>query len=341
MLETNRYHRQILFAPIGESGQEKLGQSHVLIIGAGALGSSSAEALTRAGVGHITLIDRDYVEESNLQRQQLFSEKDMEQKMPKAIAARQRLSEVNSHVKIDAIVGDAEVDILRKIVPEADLIIDATDNFETRLLLNDMAQKYQKPWIYGAIVASYGVTFTVVPEKTPCLQCLQEYIPVNGATCDSVGVIQPVVQKVVSQQVTEALKLLTGNEAALSGKLISFDLWNNEHVEIDVASLRKADCPSCSEKRSYPNLAYDSRLKTAVLCGRNTVQLRPQRKQTDLNEVAKELQKNDQIKLFQNPYLLSFEVDSFRIVLFQDGRALVHGTMDQMEAKNIYHRYLG
>lgn len=166
-METNRYHRQILFAPIGESGQEKLSQSHVLIIGAGALGSSSAEALTRAGIGHITLIDRDYVEESNLQRQQLFSERDMEQKMPKAIAARQRLSEVNSHVKIDAIVGDAEVDILRKIVPEADLIIDATDNFETRLLLNDMAQKYQKPWIYGAIVASYGVTFTVVPKKLP------------------------------------------------------------------------------------------------------------------------------------------------------------------------------
>ncbi|WP_152655577.1 ThiF family adenylyltransferase [Oceanobacillus sp. CFH 90083] len=340
-METNRYHRQILFAPIGENGQEKLNQSHVLIVGAGALGSSSAEALARAGVGHLTLIDRDYVEESNLQRQQLFSEKDMKQKTPKAIAAKQRLSEVNSHVRIDAIVGDAEIDLLRQIAPEADLIIDATDNFDTRLLLNDIAQKYQKPWIYGAVVASYGVTFTVLPDKTPCLQCLQEYIPANGATCDSVGIIQPVVQRVVSQQVTEALKLLTGNEAALSGRLISFDLWKNEHTEIEVDALRKADCPSCSEKRSYPNLAYDSRLKSAVLCGRNTVQLRPQRKQTDLDEVAKELQKNKQIKLFQNPYLLSFEVDSFRIVLFQDGRALVHGTMDQLEAKNVYHRYLG
>ncbi|MFD1067526.1 ThiF family adenylyltransferase [Oceanobacillus locisalsi] len=340
-METNRYHRQTLFTPIGETGQEKLSRSHVLIIGAGALGSSSSEALTRAGVGHITLIDRDYVEESNLQRQQLFSEEDMRQKMPKAIAAKQRLSEINSHVKIDAIVGDAEIDVLRRIVPETDIIMDATDNFETRLLLNDIAQKYHKPWIYGAVVASYGVTFTVLPDKTPCLQCLQEYIPANGATCDSVGIIQPVIQKVVSQQVTEALKLLTGNEAALSGKLISFDLWNNEHTEIEVASLRKADCPSCSKKRSYPNLDRDSHLKTAVLCGRNTVQLRPQRKQTDLDEVAKELQKNKQIKLFQNPYLLSFEVDSFRIVLFQDGRTLVHGTMDHLEAKNVYHRYLG
>ncbi|MEK4299439.1 ThiF family adenylyltransferase [Oceanobacillus sp. FSL W8-0428] len=340
-METNRYHRQILFAPIGEAGQEKLIRSHVLIVGAGALGSSSAEALTRAGVGQLTIIDRDYVEESNLQRQQLFSEADMKQKMPKAVAAKQRLSEVNSHVKIDAIVGDAEIDILREIVPETDLIIDATDNFETRLLLNDIAQKYQKPWIYGAVVASYGVTFTVLPDKTPCLQCLQEYIPANGATCDSVGIIQPVVQKVVSQQITEALKLLTGNEAALSGKFISFDLWKNEHTEMEAEALRKPDCPSCSSKRSYPNLAYDSRLKTAVLCGRNTVQLRPQRKQTDLDEVAKELKKNKQIKLFQNPYLLSFEVDSFRIVLFQDGRVLVHGTMDSIEAKNIYHRYLG
>ncbi|WP_040979444.1 ThiF family adenylyltransferase [Oceanobacillus jeddahense] len=340
-METSRYHRQILFTPIGETGQEKLIRSHVLIVGAGALGSSSAEALTRAGVGHITLIDRDYVEESNLQRQQLFSEEDMRLKTPKAIAAKQRLSQVNSHVKIDAIVGDAEIDTLRQIVPEVNLIIDATDNFETRLLLNDIAQKYQKPWIYGAVVASYGVTFTILPDKTPCLQCLQAYIPANGATCDSVGIIQPVVQKVVSQQVTEALKLLTGNEAALSGKLISFDLWKNEHTEIEAAALRKTDCPSCSENRSYPNLAYDSRLKTAVLCGRNTVQLRPQREQTDLDEVAKELQKNKQIKLFQNPYLLSFEVDSFRVVLFQDGRALIHGTMDQLEAKNIYHRYLG
>ncbi|WP_080876387.1 ThiF family adenylyltransferase [Oceanobacillus timonensis] len=331
----------MLFAPIGETGQEKLSHSHVLIVGAGALGSSSSEALARAGVGHITLIDRDYVEESNLQRQQLFSEEDMKQKMPKAIAAKQRLSEVNSHVQIDAIVGDAEIDILRQIVPETDIIIDATDNFDTRLLLNDMAQKYRKPWIYGAVVASYGVTFTVLPDKTPCLQCLQAYIPANGATCDSVGIIQPVIQKVVSQQVTEALKLLTGNEAALSGKLMSFDLWNNEHTEIEVASLRKADCPSCSEKRSYPNLDQNSHLKTAVLCGRNTVQLRPQRKQTDLDEVAKELQKNKKIKLFQNPYLLSFEVDSFRIVLFQDGRTLVHGTMNHLEAKNVYHRYLG
>ncbi|GIO23806.1 ThiF family adenylyltransferase [Oceanobacillus sp. J11TS1] len=340
-METNRYQRQILFTPIGETGQEKLSRSHVLIVGTGALGSSSAEALARAGVGHLTLIDRDYVEESNLQRQQLFSEEDMRQKTPKAIAAKQRLSQVNSHIHIDAIVGDAEIDLLRQIAPKVDLIIDATDNFETRLLLNDTAQKYQKPWIYGAVVASYGVTFTVLPDKTPCLQCLAEYIPNNGATCDSVGIIQPVVQKVVSQQVTEALKLLTGNEAALSGKLIAFDLWENQHTEIEVASLRKADCPSCSEKRSYPNLAYDARLKTAVLCGRNTVQLRPQRKKTDLAEVAKELQKNNQIKLFQNPYLLSFEVDSFRVVLFQDGRVLIHGTMDQLEAKTIYHRYLG
>ncbi|GAB2557433.1 ThiF family adenylyltransferase [Gracilibacillus alcaliphilus] len=339
-MAANRYHRQVLFAPIGEAGQEKLSQSHVLIVGVGALGSSSAEALARAGVGKLTLIDRDYVEESNLQRQQLFSELDMKNKLPKAVAAKQRLAAVNSLIEIEAIVGDAEADNLSQLVSQVDLIIDATDNFETRLLLNDLAQKYRKPWIYGACVASYGITFTVIPDQTPCLQCLQDYIPQQGATCDSVGVIQPVVQKVTSHQVTEALKLLTGNEANLSGKLTAFDLWKNQHTEVDVATLRNPDCPSCSEARSYPNLAYDARMKTTVLCGRDTVQLRPQSKQVELAEVARELQKNKQIQLVRNPYLLSFEVDSFRIVLFQDGRALIHGTMDQMEAKNIYYRYL-
>ncbi len=341
MSGTNRYHRQTLFQPIGETGQSGLNRSHVLIVGAGALGSGSAEALVRAGIGKLTLIDRDYVEESNLQRQQLYSEQDAELKTPKAVAARNRLYEINSTNEVEAIIADAGVDLLSKIAPQADLIIDATDNFDIRMLVNDISHKFNVPWIYGACVASYGVTFTVMPGKTPCLQCLAEYLPAGGATCDSVGVIQPVVQKVVSHQVTEAMKLLTGNEAQLSGKLIAFDLWENQHMEMKIEGLKKPDCLSCSENRTYPNLSYENQTKTAVLCGRDTVQIRPQHEISNLNEVAEKLEGNKNLQLSGNPYLLSIKDENFRIVLFQDGRALVHGTMDEMEAKNIYYRYLG
>lgn len=341
MSGTNRYHRQTLFEPIGETGQDRLMESHVLIVGAGALGSGSAEALVRAGIGKLTLIDRDYVEESNLQRQQLFSEQDAYEKLPKAIGAKNRLNDINSMVEVEAIIADAGGDLLSELAPAIDLIIDATDNFDIRMLVNDISQKFDVPWIYGACVASYGMTFTIIPGQTPCLQCLQGYLPASGATCDSVGVIQPVVQHVVSYQVTEAMKLLTGNRAQISGKLIAFDLWKNEHMEMEIEKLKKPDCSSCSENRSYAHLSYGNQMKTTVMCGRDTVQIRPQHGIANLSEVAENLRSNKNLQLSWNPYLLSIQDENFRIVLFKDGRALIHGTMDEMEAKNVYYRYMG
>lgn len=341
MSAINRYHRQTLFHPIGKSGQEGLGESHVLIVGAGALGSGSAESLVRAGIGKLTLIDRDYVEESNLQRQQLFCERDVEQKTPKAVAAGKRLNDINSSVEVDTMTADADVALLSEVAPGVDLIIDATDNFDIRMLINDISQKFEVPWIYGACVASYGITFTVLPNQTPCLQCLGEYLPVNGATCDSVGVIQPAVQKVVAHQVTESLKLLTGNVSCLSGKLVAFDLWKNHHTEMEIKQLKKTACPSCGPGRTLPNLSYDNQTKTTVLCGRDTVQIRPNHQIVSLEEVAEKLNDYKNLQMSVTPYLISFKDENFRVVLFQDGRALIHGTMDEMEAKNVYYRYLG
>lgn len=224
---SDRYSRQELFQPIGIKGQQKLSQKHVLIIGAGALGTGSSEALVRAGVGRITIVDRDYVEWSNLQRQQLYTEDDAAQRIPKAIAAENRLRQINSEVNIRALVTDVTTEEIESLVDGVDLIMDATDNFDTRLLINDASQKYQIPWVYGALVGSYGLTYTILPGKTPCLSCLLETVPLGGATCDTVGVISPAVQMVVAYQTAEALKILVEDFDAVRPTLLSFDLWTN------------------------------------------------------------------------------------------------------------------
>lgn len=271
----NRYSRQVLFLPIGKDGQEKISTKHVLIIGAGALGSANAEALVRAGIGQLTIVDRDYVEWSNLQRQQLYTEQDAEKRLPKAIAAKNRLTSINSSVSIEAVVADASVLELEKWAQKADLIIDGTDNFETRMMINDIAQKYKVPWIYGACVGSYGVSYTIIPEKTPCLSCLLETVPLGGVTCDTAGIIGPAVNMVAANQITEALKILVGDLESLRNKLVSFDLWKNQHRTIKVDKLKKEDCPSCGNNRSYPFLTFENQTKTTMLCGRDTVQIRP------------------------------------------------------------------
>jgi len=336
-----RYSRQELFPEIGVEGQKKLADKHLLIIGAGALGTGNAESLVRAGVGKVTIVDRDYVDWSNLQRQQLYDESDAARQLPKAIAARERLSKVNSGVEIEAIVSDVTPQDLEILVPEVDLILDATDNFDIRLMINDAAQKYNIPWIYGACVASYGITYTVLPGNTPCLNCLLESIPLGGATCDTAGIISPAVQMVVSYQTAEALKILVEKRESLRGTLVSFDLWKNQYSSIRVDSLRKRDCPSCGESPTFPFLDYSNQTKTAVLCGRDTVQIRPPVKMDrDLKELAQTLSKQ-QGTLEQNPHLVSFAKGTHRLVFFRDGRVLVHGTKDVTEAKSLYHRYLG
>ncbi|WLD93897.1 thiazole biosynthesis adenylyltransferase ThiF [Alkalihalobacillus sp. AL-G] len=337
----DRYSRQTLFAPIGKTGQQKLWEKHVLMIGAGALGTGNAEALVRAGIGQLTIVDRDYVEWSNLQRQQLYSEEDAGNRIPKAVAARERLAQINSNVEIRDHVLDATPQELERLIDNVDLIIDATDNFDTRLLINDIAQKYSIPWIYGACVGSYGISYTIVPGETPCLNCLLETVPIGGATCDTAGIISPAVQMVVAYQSAEALKILVEDWSSLRRKLISFDLWANQHTAIDITKARKEDCPSCGKNPIYPFLSYENQTKTAVLCGRDTVQIRPADRQSrDLDELEKVLSTQNGT-LEKNPYLLSFTTGEHRLVIFKDGRVLVHGTKDITEAKTLYHRFLG
>ncbi|MEE3949098.1 thiazole biosynthesis adenylyltransferase ThiF [Bacillus wiedmannii] len=337
----NRYSRQELFSPIGEEGQRKIREKHVLIIGAGALGSANAEMFVRAGVGTVTIVDRDYVDWSNLQRQQLYAESDVENNLPKAVAAKKRLAEINREVRVEALVQDVTAEELEELVTNVDVMIDATDNFETRFIVNDIAQKYSIPWIYGACVGSYGLSYTILPSKTPCLSCLLQSIPLGGATCDTAGIISPAVSLVVSHQVTEVLKLLVEDYESLRDGLVSFDVWKNEYSCMNVQKLRKHNCPSCGENAIYPYLNKENTSKTAVLCGRNTVQIRPPHKEEMDFERYKELLKDRVNDLNVNPYLLSFSVEEKRLVAFKDGRVLVHGTKDISEAKTIYHRYFG
>ncbi|SCB91630.1 thiazole biosynthesis adenylyltransferase ThiF [Bacillus wiedmannii] len=337
----NRYSRQELFSPIGEEGQRKIREKHVLIIGAGALGSANAEMFVRAGVGTVTIVDRDYVDWSNLQRQQLYAESDVENNLPKAVAAKKRLAEINREVRVEALVQDVTAEELEELVTNVDVMIDATDNFETRFIVNDIAQKHSIPWIYGACVGSYGLSYTILPSKTPCLSCLLQSIPLGGATCDTAGIISPAVSLVVSHQVTEALKLLVEDYESLRDGLVSFDVWKNEYSCMNVQKLRKHNCPSCGENAIYPYFNKENTSKTAVLCGRNTVQIRPPHKEEMDFERYKELLKDRVNDLNVNPYLLSFSVEEKRLVAFKDGRVLVHGTKDISEAKTIYHRYFG
>jgi sulfur carrier protein ThiS adenylyltransferase len=337
----DRYSRQILFAPIGMEGQEKIKSKHVLIVGAGALGSANAEMLARAGVGKLTIVDRDYVEWSNLQRQQLYCEEDVIQRLPKAIAAKKRLLQIRSDIEIEAIVMDASAPEIERWVSEADLIVDGTDHFEIRMMINDAAQKYKKPWIFGACLGSYAMSLPILPGETPCLHCLLETLPFGGGSCDTAGIIAPAVQMVVALQGAEVLKILVEDWKAVRRKLVTFDLWNNQFASIDVQSMKKSDCPSCGKHPTYPFLSYEVLTKSEVLCGRNTVQIRPPKPlEIDLTVLEERLLRQG-ISFEKNPYLLSFSVENCRLVIFRDGRALIHGTDEIAKAKSLYYRYLG
>ena len=336
-----RYSRQVLFPGIGQEGQAKINRKHVLIIGAGALGSGSAEVLTRAGVGKLTIVDRDYVETSNLQRQQLYTEEDVMEKLPKAAAAEKRLRAINSDVEVRAIIGDATPELVEGLIAGVDVMLDATDNFETRMLMNDVSQKYNVPWIYGACVGSFGMSFSIIPGKTPCLNCLLRAIPLQGMTCDTGGIISPAVQMVIAHQTAEALKMLAEDWNAVRTSLVSFDLWRNQYTSLKMSKAKFAGCLSCGEEPTYPYLDHENMTKTTVLCGRDTVQIRPSIKgEISLEKLAGQLGAlGYQVK--GNPYLISVEMGPERMVIFQDGRALIHGTKDLTHAKSIYQRILG
>ncbi|WP_290755613.1 MULTISPECIES: ThiF family adenylyltransferase [unclassified Exiguobacterium] len=333
-----RYSRQTRFQPIGEAGQARFATAKVLIIGMGALGTASAEQLVRAGVGVVRIVDRDYVEWSNLQRQQLYTEDDARHSVPKAIAAKARLEAINSTVTIEAHVLDVDRAALTWLLDDIDLIIDATDHFDIRLLMNDMALLRSIPWIYGGCIGSYGITFTVRPGETPCLQCLLDQLPRDQETCDTAGIIGPAVQMVASLQVTEALKWLSGKTDALRTRLLAFDVWSNTFQQINVQSLKQTECPSCGIEPSYPYLSNQT-VRFTALCGRDAVQIRGDG-QRDLEQLKQRLQPVASISA-HNPYLLAFTTDEHRMVAFRDGRVLIHGEADLVKAKRLYHAYFG
>ncbi|KGR78606.1 MoeB/ThiF family adenylyltransferase [Ureibacillus sinduriensis] len=339
-MSKNRYFKQEMCSFIGGQGQQHISQKHVLIVGMGALGSANAEMLVRSGIGTLSIVDRDYVEWSNLHRQQLYTEVDCKEFIPKAIAAKKRLSAINSEVTINEFVMDADSVNLQPLMEDVDVIIDATDNFDIRFILNDLSQKYQTPFIFGSCVASYGMTYTILPGKTPCLHCLLKKIPMTGATCDSVGVINPIVQLIAAYQVTECMKLLVGDEDSLRTTFYSIDLWKNQYYPFKVDKAKREDCPSCGLHPSYPYLQYESRTKTSILCGRNTVQLRPSSSADfSLDMLERKLKKSWDVK--RNPFLLSCEIDSYRFVFFQDGRVFIHGVDNIQSAKKLYYSLIG
>jgi molybdopterin-synthase adenylyltransferase len=339
----DRYSRHRLFSPIGHDGQLKLSNAKVAIVGMGALGTVLANHMVRSGVGFIRLIDRDFVEASNLQRQMLYDEEDAEASMPKAIAAANRLKRVNSQVAIEPHVVDLNPTNAELLLSGVDLILDGTDNFSVRFLINDVSIKHNIPWIYGGAVASRGVSLTVIPGQTPCLRCLFSVAPAPGTTetCDTAGVIGGIIHVVASFQATEALKLMVGDSAHLNRKMQQWDLWFNQSSAIDVSGARKSDCPACANKQfEYLHADFDSQTIQS-LCGRDSIQIQPVEPfNLSLDDWEERLKPLGPIT--RNRFLLKFQPKpDITLVIFPDGRVLVQGTQDMVAAKSLYSRYIG
>ncbi len=339
---SSRYSRQILFPEIGEKGQEQLAKARVLIVGCGALGTVQADILCRAGVGFLRLADRDLVEASNLHRQTLFSEDDAREGMPKAAAARRRLNQINSQVEVEARVTDVDAGNIESLAAEVDCILDATDNFETRFLINDVSVKHGIPWIYGAAVGSYGLAMTVIPRETPCLRCIFEDMPAPGTapTCDTAGVLAPAVTIIASLQAAEALKIVTGNRHRICRKLVQIDVWENSWKQLEPAGIgRSGECRCCGLGH-FDFLEGGIRSLAASLCGRDSVQIRSaEDHQLDLAELAQRLKRVASVRI--NEFLLRFQVEQYEIAVFADGRGIVRGTRDPQVARSVYARYVG
>jgi len=334
-----RYSRQILFGGIGTEGQRRLGAGRVAIVGCGATGSALASLLARAGVGLLRIIDRDYVETSNLQRQSLFEEKDAAESLPKAIAAARKIAEFNSAIAVDARVEDVVPQNVEALLEGMDLILDGTDNFETRYLLNDYAVKHGRPWIYAAAVGSYGVTLNVLPGKTACLACIFPDTPRGVVeTCETSGILNTAVNVVASIAATEAMKLLVGGAAAgqLRKTLWSFDVWSNEHAEISAAKPR-AGCRACGE-RDFVHLAGEGR-PHITMCGRNSVQIHERARPIDFAEMQQRLESHGVVR--HNEFVLKFWREPYEMTLFPDGRAIIKGTTDTGLARSLYARFVG
>jgi adenylyltransferase/sulfurtransferase len=338
--QNDRYSRQILFDGIGKTGQDRLHASLALIIGCGALGSAQAESLARAGVGRLRIADRDFVEFSNLQRQTMFTESDAADRLPKVIACARHLSEINSDIKVEPEIVDVNHSNIERLIEGCDVVLDGTDNFATRYLINDACVKHHVNWIYGAAVGSYGVTMTIRPNETPCLRCLFPEAPpaASAPTCDTAGVIMPIISVVAAVQVSEALKLLTGQMQHLHRSLMQFDVWSNEWRRIALAE-PSADCATCALRR-FATLDAVDREFAAVLCGRHAVQVSPAHPvHVDLSALSHKLQSVGDVKA--NDYLLRFRTGDYELTVFSDARSIIRGTDNIATARSLYAKYIG
>jgi molybdopterin/thiamine biosynthesis adenylyltransferase len=336
-LDQDRFSRQTRFAPLGVEGQQHLGASTAVIVGCGALGSIQAALLVRAGVGTLRIIDRDYVEESNLQRQLLYTESDARDGLPKAEAARRHLIQANSAVQIEARIADLNAADALEMLGGSDVILDGTDNFETRLLINDYAVRHNVPWFYGAAVGSYGIAMPVLPGDSACFRCLYPEPP-SGAqpTCETAGVLGPLTSLIGSLQAMEAIKVLSGRASAVRRTIFRADLWNGPLRETGMPA-RDPDCPTCG-RREFPFLD-GGRAAPVSLCGRNAVQIHERRRPLSLSELAGRLHGLGSVR--RNEFALRFNDGQYEMTIFPDGRAIVKGTTDPGLARSVYARYLG
>ena len=340
MKNDDRYSRQIRFTPIGAEGQLRLGSARVALIGAGALGSVSAELLVRAGVGFLRIIDRDFVELSNLQRQSLYDEEDVRDNLPKAVAAAAKLKRINSTIHVEPIVDDVNPVTVEGYIKDVDLVLDALDNFETRFVINDACVKHTRPWIYASAVGSYGLVMPIIPGKSPCLRCLIGSLPAPGSspTCDTAGVIGPITHIIASIQVAEALKWITGNGEAKNLELITFDVWTHRFHQVTLGAEAMKACPVCAEGRF--DYLDGSPLRTVTLCGRNAVQLIPGvRSDMDFSQLSNSIGTSGIVQY--NEFLLRCSSPPFELTVFKDGRAIVKGTEDPGVARSVYTKIVG
>jgi adenylyltransferase/sulfurtransferase len=340
--DLERYSRQVRFAGVGESGQRKLKSSRVTVCGCGALGSVLCNHLVRAGVGFVRVVDRDFLETHNLQRQMLFDEADIAANLPKAEAAARKLRAINSEVEVEPIVTDLDPANVLDLVADADLILDGTDNFETRYLINDTAVKLGKPWIFGGVIGSEGQTMTILPGETPCLRCVIETSPPPGTTptCETAGILGPAVAAIASFEAVEALKVLVGDRKSLNPDLILIDLWDWTFRRLKIAPLKdQVDCPCC-RRRQFEWLDGKLGSHTTVLCGRNSVQVASRRREPlDFEELAGRLRGLGAVSY--NTFLLRFAAGEFELTVFPDGRAIIKGTNEIARARTLYAQYVG
>jgi molybdopterin-synthase adenylyltransferase len=332
-----RYSRQVLYPGIGKEGQSRLASSHVAVVGCGATGAVAAALLARAGVGILTLVDRDFVEESNLQRQVLFDEADARESLPKAEAARRKIAQFNSTTDVRAHVADLAPSNIHALLGGAAILLDATDNFETRYLLNDYAVEQRRPWIYAAAVGAYAATMNILPGETACLACLFPKPPAGTeVTCDTAGILNTAVNFAASVEVTEALKFLVGARDKMRRTLLGRDLWTNDQAEVSAATPR-AHCTVC-QLRDFTHLRGEDRPQI-TLCGRNSVQIHEHHRPVDFAEMQRRLEPLGKVNF--NRLLLRFERGEFTVTVFADGRALVQGTTDVALARSLYARFIG